>query len=109
MLKRYPPDEIVPALVHHNRHVRRYAALMLGIGGDERLVPFLTDLLQSGSTPVRRVAARALGIPARPFSDPADVTRQVAEPGEEPEPGRQPGRDGHQTPEYQKIAHLSHG
>ena len=68
---RYPPEEIVPALVHHNRHVRRYAALMLGIGGDERLVPFLTDLLRSGSAPARQAAARALGTPVRPFSDSA--------------------------------------
>ncbi len=71
MLSRYPPEEIAPALVHRNGQVRRYAAMLLGIGRDERLVPFLTDLLQSGSPPVRRVAARALGIPARPFSDPA--------------------------------------
>ena len=68
---RYPPEEIVPALVHRNRHVRRYAALMLGIGGDDRLVPFLADLLRSGSAPEQRAAARALGTPVRPFSDSA--------------------------------------
>ena len=71
MLNRYPPEEIVPALVHHNRHVRRYAALMLGIGGDDRLVPFLAELLRSGSAPARRAAARTLGTPVRPFSDSA--------------------------------------
>ena len=75
MLSRYPPEEIAPALVHRNGQVRRYAAMLLGIGRDERLVPFLTDLLQSGSPPVRRVAAQALGIPARPFSDPAWLGR----------------------------------
>ena len=71
MLSRYPPEEIVPALVHRNGQVRRYAAMLLGIDGSDRLVPFLTDLLQSGSPPVRRAAARALGTPPRPFSDPA--------------------------------------
>ena len=70
MLNRYPPEEIVPALTHHNGRVRRYAAMMLGIGGDEQLVNFLVDLLQSESAPARRVAARALGISIRPLPDP---------------------------------------
>lgn len=70
MLNRYGPEEIVPALAHHNGRVRHYAAMMLGIGDDEQLVNFLVDLLQAGSAPVRRAAARALGISIRPFSDP---------------------------------------
>ena len=70
MLNRYAPEEIVPALSHHNVRVRRYAAMLLGIGSDDQLVSFLVDLLQSGSAPARRAAARALGISIRPFSDP---------------------------------------
>ena len=59
MLNRYPTEEIVPALTHHNGRVRRYAAMMLDIGGDGQLVNFLVDLLQSA--PARWAAARALG------------------------------------------------
>ena len=70
MLNRYPTEEIVPALSHHNGRVRRYAAMMLGIGGDEQLVNFLVDLLQSDSEPARRAAARALGVSIRPLPDP---------------------------------------
>ena len=70
MSNRYPPEEIVPALIHHNREARRYAAKMLGVHEDDQLVPFLTDLLQSGSVPARRSAALALGTPSRPFSAP---------------------------------------
>ena len=70
MLNQYPPEEIVPALTHHNGRVRRYAVMMLGIGDDEQLVNFLVNMLQSGSAPARRAAARALGISIRPFSDP---------------------------------------
>ena len=70
MLNRYPTEEIVPALTHHNGRVRRYAAMMLGIDGEEQLVDFLVDLLQSESTPARRAAARALGISIRPVPDP---------------------------------------
>ena len=70
MLNQYPPEEIVPALGHHNGRVRRYAAMMLGIGDDKQLVNFLVDLLQSGSPSARGAAARALGMPIRPFSDP---------------------------------------
>ena len=70
MLNRYPTEEIVPALTHHNGRVRRYAAMMLGIDGDDQLVNFLVDLLQSESAPARRVAARALGISIRPLPDP---------------------------------------
>ena len=70
MLSRYAPEEIVPALSHHNGRVRRYAAMMLGIGDDDQLVAFLVDLLQSDSPAARRAAARALGISIRPFSDP---------------------------------------
>lgn len=67
MSNRYPPEEIVPALTHHNREARRYAAMMLGVRQDEQLVPFLADLLHSGPVPARRAAARALGVPTRPF------------------------------------------
>ena len=63
MLKQYPPEEIVPALTHHNREARRYAAMMLGIREDDQLVPFLADLLQSESVSARRAAAHALGTP----------------------------------------------
>ena len=63
MLKQYPPEEIVPALTHHNREARRYAAMMLGIREDDKLVPFLADLLQSESLAARRAAAHALGTP----------------------------------------------
>ena len=70
MLNRYPPEEIVPALTHHNGRVRGYAAMMLGIDGQEQLVNFLVDLLQSESAPARRAAARALGISIRPLPDP---------------------------------------
>ena len=71
MLNQYPPEEIVPGLTHHNSRVRRYAAMMLGIGGDDQLVAFLVDLLQSESPSARGAAARALGISIRPFSDPS--------------------------------------
>ena len=70
MLNRYPLEEIVPALTHHNGRVRRYGALMLGIDGDDQLVDFLVDLLQSESAPARRVAARALGVSIRPAPEP---------------------------------------
>ena len=70
MLNRYPLEEIVPALTHHNGRVRRYGAMMLGIDGEEQLVNFLVDLLQSESAPARRVAARALGIANGPLRDP---------------------------------------
>ena len=70
MLNRYSTEEIVPALTHHNGRVRRYAAMMLGIDGDEQLVDFLVDLLQSEPAPARRAAARALGISIRPLHDP---------------------------------------
>ena len=63
MSKRYPPEEIVPTLTHHNREARRYAAMMLGIREDDQLVPFLADLLQSESVSARRAAAHALGTP----------------------------------------------
>lgn len=63
MSKRYPSEEIVPALAHHNREVRRYAAMLLGVREDDQLVPFLADLLQSESVPARRAAAHALGTP----------------------------------------------
>ena len=69
-MNRYAPEEIVPALSHHNGRVRRYAAMMLGIGGDDQLVAFLVDLLQADSPSARRSAARALGISNQPFSDP---------------------------------------
>ena len=70
MLNRYPTEEIVPALTHDNGRVRGYAAMMLGIDGQEQLVNFLVDLLQSESAPARRAAARALGISIRPLPDP---------------------------------------
>ena len=70
MLNRYAPEEIVPALTHYNGRVRRYAAMMLGIGGDDQLVAFLVDLLQSDSPAARQAAACALGISIRPFSNP---------------------------------------
>ena len=70
MSNRYAPEEIVPALSHRNGRVRRYAAMMLGIGGDDQLVAFLVDLLQADSPSARRSAARALGTSLRPFSDP---------------------------------------
>ena len=66
MSNRHPPEEIVPALTHHNREARRYAAMMLGVREDDQLVPFLADLLQSGSVPARRAAAHALGTPTGP-------------------------------------------
>ena len=75
MLNRYPPEEIVPALTHHNREVKRYAALMLGVRQDDQVVPFLADLLQSGSVPARRAAALALGTPIRPFLTPDRLAR----------------------------------
>ena len=72
MLNRYPPEEIVPALTHHNGRVRHYAAMMLGIDGNDQLVNFLInfliDLLQSESA--RWAAARALGVSIRPLPDP---------------------------------------
>ena len=67
MPNRYPPEEIVPALTHHNREARRYAAMILGVRQDDQLVPFLADLLHSGPVPARRAAAHALGVPTRPF------------------------------------------
>ena len=70
MLNRYPTEEIVPALTHHNDRVRRYAAMMLGIDGADQLVDFLVDLLQSELTPARRAAARALGVSILPVPDP---------------------------------------
>lgn len=73
MLYRYAPEEIVPELSHQNGRVRRYAAMMLDIDGDDQLGAFLVDLLQSGSAPARRAAARALGISIRPFSDPGQA------------------------------------
>ena len=75
MLNRYPPEVIVPALTHDNREVKRYAAMMLGIRQDDQLVPFLADLLQSGSVPARRAAALALGTPIRPFLTPDRLAR----------------------------------
>ena len=77
MLNRYALEEIVPALTHYNGRVRRYAAMMLGIGGDDQLVAFLVDLLQSDSLAARRAAARALGISIRPFSDSGRAARPV--------------------------------
>ena len=65
MSKRYPPEEIIPALAHRNRQVKRYAAMILGVRQDDQLVPFLADLLQSESVPARRSAAHALGTPSR--------------------------------------------
>ncbi|MCY4557204.1 MAG: HEAT repeat domain-containing protein [Chloroflexi bacterium] len=44
--------------------------MMLGIDGQEQLVNFLVDLLQSESAPARRAAARALGLSIRPVPDP---------------------------------------
>ena len=64
MSNRYPPEDIVPALTHHNRQARRYAAMMLGVRQDDELVPFLATLLRSDSVPARRAAAHALGTPA---------------------------------------------
>ena len=49
MLNRYTPEEIVPALTHYNGRVRRYAAMILGIDGDDQLVTFLVTRLQSES------------------------------------------------------------
>ena len=69
MLNRYPPEVIVPALTYDNREVKRYAAMMLGIRQDDQLVPFLADLLQSGSVPARRAAAFALGTPSQTLPD----------------------------------------
>ncbi len=69
MLNRYRPEEIVPALSHHNGRVRRYAAMMMGIGGEEQLVNFLVNLLPWESAPARRAAARALEISIRPLPD----------------------------------------
>ena len=43
--------------------------MMLGIDGNDQLVNFLVDLLQSESTPARRGAARALRIAIRPLPD----------------------------------------
>ena len=77
MLNQYPPEEIVPALTHHNSRVRRYAAMMLDIDGDDQLVAFLVDLLQSDSPAARRAGARALRISIRPFSDPGRAARPV--------------------------------
>ena len=77
MLNQYPPEEIVPALGHHNGRVRRYAAMMLGIGDDKQLVNFLVGMLQSDSPAARRAGARALGISIRPFSDPGRAARSV--------------------------------
>ena len=65
MSKRYPPEEIIPALAHRNRQVKRYAAMILGVRQDDQLVPFLADLLQSESVPARRSAAHALGTASR--------------------------------------------
>ena len=65
MSNRYPPEEIVPVLTHHNREAKRYAAMMLGVRQDDQLVPFLAALLQSESVPARRAAAHALGTPTR--------------------------------------------
>ena len=73
MLYRYAPEEIVPELSHQNGRVRRYAAMMLDIDGDDQLVAFLVDLLQSDSPAARRAAARALGISIGPFSDPGQA------------------------------------
>ena len=70
MSKRYPPEEIVPILTRRNRQVKRYAAMMLGIRDDDELVPFLADLLQSGSLPARRAAAHALGTQTGPVLAP---------------------------------------
>lgn len=64
-MSRYPPEEIIPALAHRNRQVKRYAAMMLGVGQSDQLVPFLADLLQSASVLARRAAAEALGTPTR--------------------------------------------
>ena len=61
---RYPPEDIVPALTHHNRQASRYAAMMLGVRQDDEPVPFLATLLRSDSVPARRAAAHALGAPA---------------------------------------------
>ena len=74
MLNLYPPEEIVPALAHHNRQVNRYGAMMLGIGGDEQLAPFLANLLQSESALARRAAAEALGRPLRAILTPGQLT-----------------------------------
>ena len=95
MLNRYPTEEIVPALTHHNGRVRRYAAMMLDIGGEEQLVNFLVDLLQSESAPARWAAARALEVSIRPLPDPGRKARSCCrgpagggEPdGGVPEPG----------------------
>lgn len=76
-MNQYPPEEIVPALTHYNGRVRRYAAMMLDIDGDDQLVAFLVDLLQSDSPAPRRAGARALGISIRPFSDPGRAARPV--------------------------------
>ena len=73
MLNRCPPEEIVPALAHRNRQVKRYAAMMLGVRQDDQLVPFLADLMQSASVPARRAAAEALGTPARSLLRPDRV------------------------------------
>ena len=78
MSKRYPPEEIVPTLTHHNREARRYAAMMLGIREDDQLVPFLADLLQSESVSARRAAAHALGTPTRSLLAPNRALWSVA-------------------------------
>ena len=70
MLNYCPPEEIIPALTHHNRQVKRYAAMMLGIRDDDELVPFLANLLQSESVPARRAAAHALGTQTGPVLAP---------------------------------------
>ena len=77
MSKRYPPEEIIPALAHHNREVRRYAAMMLGVREDDQLVPFLADLLQSESVLARRAAAHALGTPTGSLLAPNRAVRSV--------------------------------
>ena len=78
MSKRYPPEEIVPTLTHHNREARPYAAMMLGIREDDQLVPFLADLLQSESVSARRAAAHALGTPTRSLLVPNRALWSVA-------------------------------
>ena len=57
----FPIEEIIPELAHQEERVRYYAARLLGVREPEQLVPFLVDLLEDGTAPVRRAAARVLG------------------------------------------------
>ncbi len=74
-----------PDLSRRSESVRMYAARMLGIESEERIVPFLLDALGSADPQVRREAVRALG----ESKDPAALDGLSAALGDDDEETRE--------------------